>query len=233
MPDYTSGIASPRLRPDPGSGPWCSLPQTARFLLYKRALETALDTRALFLYPGPDAARHMQHYLRNTGQDLPVDVGALMARSAQLSRQYAAELAAAQSYAQTLPPGRHAIASTRPAQGYFRQRDDADLFFAVGGYSYWGHASVTVLEHSPDDRRYDMDFEFEFYDRYNWDSGKQVVIAGITVTDAFMQNFHRQCYAREYDLRGSLSQRLHWRHGQPPQAVRPLHDGPVVLRAHR
>lgn len=219
MPDYALGNAPPRIRPDVGSGPWCSEQQSTRFLLYKRALEAALDTHGLTLFPGPDAVRHMRHYLNNTGQDLPVDVSALMARSAQLSKQYTDELAAAHAFAQTLPLGRHDIHSTRLAQGYFRQRDDANLFFAIGGYSYWGQGSVTVLEDERSGKRYEMEFQFEFFDRYNWDGGKKVAIAGVEVTDAFMQNFHRQCYAREYDLRGTLRQRLRWAHGYPPQVV--------------
>lgn len=208
------------LKPDVGSGPWCSEPQTARFLVYKRALEAALDTHLLTLAPGPDAVRRMRHYLNNTGQDLPVDVSALLARSAQLSQQYAEELTAAQTFAQQLPAGRHDISSTRLAQGYFRQSQDANLFFAIGGYSYWGHGSVAISAPERGDQEYEMDFSFEFFDRYNWDGGKQVTMAGVVVTDAFMQNFHRQCYAREYDLRGTLRQRLRWVHGRPVQVVR-------------
>lgn len=219
MPDYALGHAPPRVQPDPGSGPWCGEPQTAQFLVYKRALEAALDTHGLTLFPGPDAVRHMRHYLNNTGQDLPVDVSALMARSAQLSRQYTDELAAAVAFAQTLVEGRHHIRSTRLAQGYFRQSQDANLFFAVGGYSYWGQASVTVESDPKSGKHYEMDFSFEFFDRYNWDGGKKVTIAGVVVTDAFMQNFHRQCYAREFDLRGTLQQRLRWAHGHPAQVV--------------
>ncbi|NRF66891.1 hypothetical protein HLB44_07840 [Aquincola sp. S2] len=219
MPDYALGNAPPRAQSDIGSGPWCSEQQTARFLLYKRALEAALDTHALTLSPGPDAVRHMRHYLNNTGQDLPVDVAALMDRSAQLSKQYVSELADAQAFAQTLAVGRHHIHSTRLAQGYFRQSQDANLFFAIGGYSYWGQASVTVADDEQAGKRYEMDFSFEFFDRYNWDGGKQVTLAGVIITDAFMQNFHRQCYAREYDLRGTLTQRLRWAHGHPAQGV--------------
>ena len=70
------------------------------------------------------------------------------------------------------------------------------------------------------DREYELEFSFEFFDRYNWDGGKQVTIAGIVVTDAFIQKFHRQCYAREYDVRGKLQQRLRWSHGGMPQVVR-------------
>lgn len=220
MPDYAIGAGSPLLRPDLGSGIWCSETQTPRFLVYKRALEAALDTHVLTLAPGPDAVRHMRHYFNNTGNDLPVDVSALLARSAELSRQYEEELARARAFVERLPPGRHDISSTRTSQGYFRQDQDANLFFAIGGYSYWGGGSVSIVAPEKGDREYELDFSFEFFDRYNWDGGKQVTIAGIVVTDAFMQNFHRQCYAREYDVRGKLQQRLRWTHGRAPQVVK-------------
>lgn len=220
MPDYTIGTASPAVKPDAGSGPWCADPQSTRFLLYKRALETALDTHTLTLFPGPDAVRHMRHYFNNTGNDLPVDVSALMAKSSALSKQYLDEVQAARAFAQTLAPGRHDLRSSRLAQGYFRQSQDANLFFAIGGYSYWGHGSVTITMDAKTGRQYEMDFHFEFYDRYNWDGGKKVEIGGIEVTDAFMQNFHRQCYAREYDVRGTLKQRLRWVHGGPAEVVK-------------
>lgn len=220
MPDYTTGSIAPRLQPDAGSGPWCADAQSARMLLYQRALEAALGTGALELFPGSDAARQMRLYLANTGHDLPVDVAALLARSAQLSQQCLDELALAHAYAQGLPAGRHDIRSTRVARGYFRQRQDANLFFAIGGYAHWGRGTVRVHLGDNGRRHYEMDFAFEFFDRYNWDSGKTVRIAGIEITDAFMQQFHRQCHAREYDLRGALRQRLRWDHGQAPQVVR-------------
>lgn len=48
------------------------------------------------------------------------------------------------------------------------------------------------------------------FDRYNWDTGKSVTIGPITVTDAFMGEFHRQGLAREYDCYGSLRRRFIW-----------------------
>jgi hypothetical protein len=211
MPDYALGTASPTITPDVGSGTWCGDTQTAVFLVYKRMLEAALETGGPTLTLGADAVRHMRHYMNNTGKDLQLDMTAMMAKSSQLSGQFKAELEAAKAFVQTLPQGRHAIRSQRLAQGYFRQRDDRNLFFAIGGYSYWGQGTASVLAHEAGHQRhFALDFEFHFYDRYNWDGGKQVHIAGITVTDTFMQNFHKQCYAREYDVHGTLRQQVRW-----------------------
>ncbi|MDB4972856.1 MAG: hypothetical protein JWN48_1197 [Myxococcaceae bacterium] len=54
-----------------------------------------------------------------------------------------------------------------------------------------------------------------FFDRYNWDHGKSVTIGGITVTDRFMSEFHRQGLAREFDCVGVLKRKLSWVQGAP------------------
>lgn len=171
-----------------------------------------MDAGTTTLTIGPDATRHMRHYMNNTGNELRLDLSRLLQRSVQLKRQFDQELAEAQRFVETLEPGRHSLSSQRLAQGYFRQSDDRNLFFAIGGYSYWGMGEVELMRDPPDseDLRAEMDFSFHFFDRYNWDGGKKVEIAGVTITDAFMQQFHRQCYAREYDVRGIHRQRVVW-----------------------
>jgi len=73
-------------------------------------------------------------------------------------------------------------------------------------------------------RTFSVDFEYKFYDRYNWDGGKSVTIHGITITDAFMGEFHRQGLAKEYDCYGSFKRSFSWKKGDPiPQAQL---DGP-------
>ncbi|MBE7451440.1 MAG: hypothetical protein HS111_21840 [Kofleriaceae bacterium] len=41
------------------------------------------------------------------------------------------------------------------------------------------------------------------FDRYNWDQGKSVTIAGITVRDEQLGRLHRVGLAREFDVEGS------------------------------
>jgi hypothetical protein len=41
-------------------------------------------------------------------------------------------------------------------------------------------------------RQFELDFQYDYFDRYNWDKGKSVDIAGTTITDQFMGEFHRQ-----------------------------------------
>lgn len=216
MPDYVIAPNPPPGGADAGSGAWCSAPQTAQFLVYKRALQMALDTHALDLSIGADAVAHMRHFMNNTGNDYALNMSDLMGKSAQLRQHANEERALAKAFSETLAPGRYRINSARRGHGYFRQREDSNLFFAIGGYSYWGQGDLLVQETSVGPRAhrtYQLDFEFHFYDRYNWDAGKAVQIAGIEITDGFMQNFHRQCYAREFDIKGQTKERLNWDQG--------------------
>jgi hypothetical protein len=215
MPDYVVGRNAPPGGNDAGAGAWCSAPQTAEFLVYKRGLQFALDTRALDLSIGPDAVAHMRHFLNNTGNDHHLDMAALMSKSTQLRQRADEELALAKAFAMTLTTGTHAISSSRRGHGYFRQSEDANLYFAVGGYAFWGQGSVRVPDYAASSH-YTLDFEFHFFDRYNWDSGKSVSIAGMKITDDFMQTFHRQCYAREFNIKGVLRQRVEWQAGSSP-----------------
>lgn len=210
MPGYIISPNPPSVTIDQGSGPWCSAPQTAEFLAYKRAIEFALDTRTLDLTIGPDAVAHMRHFLNNTGRDYELDMPALMGKSAQLRAHLDDELRQAKIFSETLGAGVHAISSSRRGFGYFRQADDRNLFYAIGGYSYWGQGTARIEALAGNIRRHTLDFEFHFYDRYNWDGGKSVSIAGVKVTDNFMQEFHRQCYAREFDVKGVARSRVVW-----------------------
>lgn len=58
--------------------------------------------------------------------------------------------------------------------------------------------------------QYKLSFQYHFYDRYNWDEGKAVTIAGIVITDEFMGEFHLQGLAQEYDEVGVLNCEFSW-----------------------
>jgi hypothetical protein len=216
MPDYALGNTSPTLRPDIGSGAWCTDPQTVATGFYKRAIEMAIGSGATEAVIGTTATRHMRHYMNHSGDELRVDVPALLARSAELARVHHAEVQAAKAFVEALGVGRHAIRSSRSASGYFFETQDRDLFFAIGGYSYWGmgDATVAAVGDQAGTLVARLEFRFNFFDRYNWDRGKEVRIShganSITVKDTFMQRFHKECYAREYDIRGEFHSAIQW-----------------------
>lgn len=213
MPDYVLGDQPPTLTPDKGSGPWCSAPASFEYAAYKRAIDLAMDLQAVELKVGPEAVAHMRHYLGNTGRDLQLNMGALMAKSHKLRQHHDTELQLARRFAETLDPGLHAITSAKTNGGYFRVNDEPHLFYAIGGYVFWGQGKVHVQAGPAKarSRRYRLDFEFHFFDRYNWDGGKTTPLTDhIQVKDDLLQELHRRCYAREYDVRGLSRQQVEW-----------------------
>jgi hypothetical protein len=127
--------------------------------------------------------------------------------------RFLAEVNQAKKFAEMLAPGSHAITSKRGEGGYNRQSESTNWFYAIGGYTSWGRGTVLV---SPGARKeFRLEFEYRFYDRYNWDTGKQVTIAGITITDQFMGEFHRQGIAQEFDCVGTMKHTFTWKQGDP------------------
>lgn len=210
MPSYAIGDKAPALHPDAGSGPWCSAPKTMQYGLLKQMIELAMETDKIQLQVGPEAVAQMHHFLDNTGTDYIVDVEQMMTRSDYLRQRHDEELAEAKAFAETLQPGTYSITSTRVHGGYFRRSHDPRYYFAIGGFTYWGQGRVVVKDAGRGGRSYALDFEFHFYDRYNWDNGKKTEVAGVSVKDAYLQELHRHCYAREYDVKGESKRQVTW-----------------------
>ncbi|RYF24144.1 MAG: hypothetical protein EOO77_00665 [Oxalobacteraceae bacterium] len=205
---YRTGASNPRLRADPGAGPWRSKPLTAAVVAQRAAAELALG-RLTTVYPGPNATRHLRHYLNNTGRDYEVDLEDMIRRVPNAKRAMVAEFRQAQRFIQSLPVGRHMFTSRSGESAYNYKSESADWFFAIGGYTYWGKGEAHITP-SKLGKRYEVEFEYHLYDRYNWDGDKSVDIGGIEITDEFMAEFHLQGLAREFDCFGSVKRNLSW-----------------------
>ena len=218
--NYRTGTADPPRFADAGAGGWNSHPKTAAVRAEKVALVALIAQGATNLYPGPNATKHLGHYLQNTGLDYTVDLENMVrvvpsARSAMI-----AEFRLARAFLKTLPAGRHNFTAIFNRSGYDEKSENADWFFATGGYTRWGKGEA-IISNGKFGRHYEVDFEYRFYDRYNWDGGKSVTIAGFQVTDETMGEFHRQGLAREYDCFGSIHRKLAWEgdFGAPDDSV--------------
>jgi RHS repeat-associated protein len=210
---YAVGTGDPVMSPDPGAGVWASEQQTASQLTAKRGIQALLDSGLAALVTGPNAVRHMRHFFDNTGADLTIDLGGLVGSSPDyMGPLFEKELGLAKAFAETLPDGCGIpIASSKATRGSFNPNLSKDWFYAVGRFSYWGSGSLTAMTDKKSGRRtFTLDFEFELYDRYNWDKGKGVKIGAFTVTDDFMAQFHRQGYAREYNIVGTYRTSVTW-----------------------
>ncbi len=215
MPDYKIGNVPPALNPDAGAGwttTWCmDTPPTMEAIAFKNYIERHLSGAAFAL--GFNAEKHMRHYLLGNGQDLHVDMGELVKKSDALFGNYLNELNYASEFAQTLPPGEYAIVSTELKSGKFVKIDSNkwginNLYYASGDYKFWGQADVKIKQLNDDKNTIDMVFWFHFFDRYNWDIEKDTDVAGNPITDKQMGELHRQCLAKEFDLKGLIERKV-------------------------
>jgi hypothetical protein len=178
----------------------------------------------------PNAARHMRHYLGNTGAPLTVNVD-LMLRDVELLRQaYDRQLADAHQKADLRVAGmggnvqatNFQLTGDRKSDVYCSQSQSRDWFFAIGGFTYWYTAEVQVLPTEAGPPQITMIFTLHIFDRYNWDQGKAVTIAGITVKDEQLGRLHRVGLAQEYDVNGTATPTTQtWSYAGPATAAPP------------
>jgi hypothetical protein len=206
--DYEIGTGDPPIKHDPGAGPWNSTPKRFLVRAEKEAILEILPSASI--YPGPNAATHMLHYMDNTGTTHVIDLQGMISDVPSARKRFENEVSQAQKFVEMLPPGTYNIRSKMLEQGYNGKNENADWYFAVGGYSTWGVGQATVRD-KPSGREYELNFEYKFCDRYNWDRGKQVTILGVTITDVGMGEFHREGLAREFDMTGSVRRIFRWK----------------------
>lgn len=205
---YQTGTNDPSLAHDFGAGPWRSKSVTAAAIAERELILTILGLPTI-VYPGPNATRHMRRYFDNNGRDYTIDLENMVKVVPSAKRNMVGEFRLAQAFVQTLPIGTHHFTARATRGGYNLKSENADWFFAVGGYTRWGKGVATITPCNIG-RHYEVEFEYKFYDRYNWDGGKSVTIGGVTITDEFMAEFHREGLAREFDCYGSIDRHFAW-----------------------
>lgn len=205
---YKIGTADPVIRHDPGSGAWNSKPKTQKMSILKSEIRGHLPHA--FLITGDDAARHMNHYFKNTGKDYIIDLQDMVDDVPDAKLFYDREVAKVKQFVGTLPVGTHHITTDTTVKGYNNKKDNWNWYYAVGGYSAWITGIAKVESDSSGKRKYRLDYEYKVADRYNWDHGKHVNIFGMKIEDVFMGEFHRQGMAREFNMFGSIKASIEW-----------------------
>ncbi|MBC7975440.1 MAG: DUF4157 domain-containing protein [Myxococcales bacterium] len=196
-----------------GSGTWGSeaddrgITDRANHYMWTR-VALAAETMGM-----PNAARHMRHYLGNTGATLTVSADRMLRDVALLRQAYDRQLADARQKAElrVADMGTHAVATNfqltgdRKSDVYCSQSQSRDWFFAIGGFTYWYTAEVQVVPVADGPPQITIIFTLHVFDRYNWDQGKAVTLAGITVKDEQLGRLHRVGLAQEYDVTGTAT----------------------------
>jgi len=220
-PHYEIGAGDPPNGADRGAGVWRSKKPEATYLALKQAIVEVLPMATVTV--GFDAAKHMYHYLGNSGKDCWIDLEGMVRHVPSARERYEREVAQAMDFVERLSTGNHSIRSRVGEFAYNLQSENRNWYFAIGGYTSWGQG-VAAVRDTPGGRDYELEFEYKLFDRYNWDAGKFVTIAGVKVTDAFMGEFHRQGLAREFNCYGAFKRRFSWKKGSSilPQQLHPM-----------
>lgn len=169
MANYKIGYDDPKITPDAGAGVWNSKSKTIDIILKKQAIAAILP-QAFFII-GDDAAKHMAHYLNNSGKDYNIDLEGMLNNVKDEKKNFDNELVRARRFVETLPVGTYQITSAKATGGYVLQSENKNWFFATGGYSFWGKGTAKSYITTDRERHYELDFEYKFFDRYNWDGG--------------------------------------------------------------
>jgi hypothetical protein len=191
-------------------------PATLESHIYKQSIQQVLPLA--FVTVGEDATRNMYHYLNGNGEPLKVDMLRYMLKSKELKRQMYEEEAEAKFFAESLPPGIFAITSEEVMTGYFDKSaslGERDLYYASGGYKYWGQAELSIKKLNDNKHECEMSFCFHFYDRYNWNKGDTTSVFGKEIKDDDLKRLSTEGLAQEYDLNGRMCGTKKWTYTPP------------------
>lgn len=210
-PSMRAGIPEPPPRPrtDPGAGKWSSQPWYSRFDDYAYAEVAGAVVMAADALGYTNAAAHLNHYLNNSGNPYTINVDKLMhdipsvnaaanALAEKEIRKVVAATVASSSYGNTV------AFQSKWGSGSISQSESADWYFAMAAYRVSVTGTVTTREPAEGAAPSVVaEYKVHFFDRYNWDTGKHVEIAGITISDKNMGELHTAGRAREFDLQGT------------------------------
>ncbi|PKN54036.1 MAG: hypothetical protein CVU56_28665, partial [Deltaproteobacteria bacterium HGW-Deltaproteobacteria-14] len=147
----------------------------------------------------PNAAANLRHYLGNTGDTRAIDIFAIFGSDPTFRAKVEGEMdALARPIAmQAAKSGKPVKFASGRKNHYFTTEESKDWYFAVGGCHYFivGEASYDASR-----KRIVVSATITLKDRYNWDGGKSVDIAGVKVTDELMGRLHKAGVAKEFDF---------------------------------
>jgi hypothetical protein len=184
--------------PDPGSGKYDSEGAGVRDRLNKEKWYLAADAAETLGYT--DAARHLRHYLDNSGKPLEVDVNSILHDEPRLRTAAGEQVNVAVAQALKDYDG------SGPADIPFRT--GWGVFTAAGKNWFYGLGSMSesvtgVIHIEPGNPpKTTVTYRVHVHDRYNWDGDKSTNIGPFNVKDKELQELHRKGLAQEYDVNG-------------------------------
>ncbi|MPZ96822.1 MAG: hypothetical protein GEU96_18420 [Propionibacteriales bacterium] len=189
--------------PDPGAGEHGSKPGSQRAnLATAKALVATWQGMGL-----TNAARHLQHFLDNTGDDLTVDVESILGdiarfRSDVLKQVEDTALPWVERGIDKRLYGDHLTFKTGWKTFRVWTKQNPDWYYAIGGFKFSVTGYVVVSSGSPPTAV--AHYKVHVFDRYNWDTREKSARS----TDMVMGSLHEAGLAREYDIVGSTGKQV-------------------------
>ncbi|GAB2734008.1 hypothetical protein [Amycolatopsis magusensis] len=193
-----------------GSGPYGAAGKSADAYLKKSLLLHAAIAAESAGWT--QAAKHLRHYLANSGDDLKMSPDELMRDVPQFRQAVdattAKELKTIVAQAQANGTYGRPVSFTTKWKGFYvTEQMSKNWYFATAGlnYSVTGVATVQPPKHPGLPPRVEVDHRTQVFDRYNWDvkEGKAIEIGGVEIKDDVQAQLHRAGMAKEYNLVGS------------------------------
>ena len=154
----------------------------------------------------PDASRHLQHFLNNSGTPLNVRFREMNRESGSAKMHLERELRDAITYAEKLANSDGGFIMVTPSETG-TLNSEGNWLYAVGRYTTWARASVVKCG-----EKFSMNWHFYFRDIYDWELDNGA--GGGLVTDREMALLHRYGLAREYEMNGRQFISVDWEKGQ-------------------
>jgi hypothetical protein len=155
-----------------------------------------------------NAARNLNHYLDNNGDDLYETPEEMMADLPDFNNLVLnlVQTQAKDAYAAAAVGSGSSRTFSTPWNGYdYKYGFNKDWYYAVGAFSYSVAGIVTTHRVSSNSTAYTakMNYVVYVFDRYNWDGGKSVEIGPFTFEDKDLGRMHLVGLAKEYIVRGT------------------------------
>ncbi|GAB4465962.1 MAG: hypothetical protein Kow0070_28650 [Anaerolineales bacterium] len=219
--------------PDAGSGTHGSRRPTWADFAFEKVLQAGAVKFQLQGYD--DAARHMSHYLGDSGRELKVNVDEMMTEIPQFKSAVQATLES------TLKKNLSAIPLSQGVESrfetdwidfYAKQQNSPNWFYAMGGYYYWIGANAKVISAPRENNAIiKVVYRIAVSDYYNWDAGKattfpkpegikipslpetyegKIIDLGDTllIYDTALAELHKAGIAQEYHIAGETAKKV-------------------------
>lgn len=157
----------------------------------------------------PDASRNLLHFLDNSGKPLDMNTNGMLKELPSLQNNVNSDLNHMTSEAvEKAKTSGYTGPVTYPfvtdwQDEYAEKSENANWFYATGGYQHATAGTITVYP----DGSYKYAYQVHTADRYNWDGDKKTGIGPLTIHDTELQELHRAGIAQEFDLVGESSVR--------------------------